>query len=51
MSTQNIYPKSCVYNCNTQLYWNTLENEYWEVLPSRKHLANRLSHNNNDSYL
>lgn len=50
MSTQNSYPKSCVSNGNTHLYWNTLENEYWEVLPSRKRLANRLS-NNNDSYL
>ena len=27
----NIYPKSCVYNCNTQIYWNVATNEYWEV--------------------
>ena len=27
MSSQNnIYPKPCVYNCNTQIYWNVAKN-------------------------
>ena len=29
MSTQNINPKPCVYNCGIQIYWNTSVNEYW----------------------
>jgi hypothetical protein len=31
----NIYPKSCTYGCNTQIYWNTSVNEYWEVFTKR----------------
>jgi hypothetical protein len=35
----NIYPKSCVYNCNTQIYWNVATNEYWEVFTQKKHIC------------
>ena len=36
---QNIYPKPCVYNCNTQIYWNTSENAYLEVFTKKKHIC------------
>ena len=54
MSTQNIYPKPCVYNCNTQIYWNTSENAYYEVFTKQKHICpNRVNKsfagNNNTS--
>ena len=41
MSSQNniINPKSCIYNCNTQIYWNTLENTYFEVFTKKKHVC------------
>ena len=40
MSTQNnIYPKSCNYGCNTQIYWNTSVHEYWEVFTQKKHIC------------
>lgn len=35
-STNNIYPKTCGYGYNTQIYWNTSVNEYWEVLTQKK---------------
>ena len=35
----NIYPKSCNYGCNTQIYWNTSVNEYWEVFTKKKHVC------------
>ena len=35
----NIYPKSCTYGCNTQIYWNTSVNEYWEVFTQKKHIC------------
>jgi hypothetical protein len=35
----NIYPKSCTYGCNTQIYWNTSVNEYWEVFTKKKHIC------------
>ena len=38
-NNQNIYPKSCVYNCNTQIYWNGATNEYWEVFTKKKHIC------------
>jgi len=40
-STNNIYPKTCGYGCNTQIYWywNTSVNEYWEVLSQKKHIC------------
>jgi hypothetical protein len=42
MSTQNqnnINPKSCNYGCNTQIYWNSSVNEYWEVFTKKKHIC------------
>ena len=42
MSSQNqnnIHPKSCAYNCNTQIYWNASVNEYWEVFTKKKHIC------------
>jgi hypothetical protein len=36
-SNQNINPKSCVYNCNTRIYWNTSENTYYEVFSGNRH--------------
>jgi hypothetical protein len=39
MSSQNIYPKSCTYGCNTQIYWNTSVNQYWEVFTKKKHIC------------
>ena len=35
----NIYPKSCNYGCNTQIYWNASVNEYWEVFTKKKHIC------------
>jgi hypothetical protein len=47
MSSQNnINPKSCIYNCNTQIYWNTSTNEYWEVFTKKKHICPNRSRNN-----
>ena len=37
MSSQNIYPKPCNYGCNTQIYWNSSENTYFEVFSQKKH--------------
>ena len=41
MSTQNniVNPKPCAYNCNTQIYWNTSVNQYWEVFTKKKHIC------------
>ena len=39
MSQHDIYPKSCVYNCNTQIYWNVATNEYGEVFTKKKHIC------------
>lgn len=36
---QKIYPKSCVYNCNTHIYWNTSTSEYLEVFTKQKHIC------------
>ena len=45
-NNNNIYPKSCVYDCNTQIYWNVATNEYWEVFTKKKHICpNRSSKN------
>jgi len=47
-NNNNINPKSCTYGCNTQIFWNTLTNEYWEVLTKKKHnCPNRSKSNNN----
>ena len=35
----NIYPKSCTYGCNTQIYWNNSVKEYWEVFTKKKHIC------------
>ncbi len=47
MSTQNqnINPKPCAYNCNTRIYWNTLENAYFEVFTKKKHICPNRSNN------
>ena len=36
-SQNNIYPKPCIYGCNTQIYWNSSENTYFEVFSQKKH--------------
>ena len=41
----NIYPKSCNYGCNTQIYWNASVNEYWEVFTQKKHICPNRSSN------
>ena len=38
-NNNNIYPKSCVYDCNTQIYWNVSENAYFEVFSQKKHIC------------
>ena len=35
----NIYPKSCIYNCGVQIFWNTATSEYWEVFTKKKHIC------------
>jgi hypothetical protein len=51
MSTQNqnINPKPCAYNCNTRIYWNTLENAYFEVFTKKKHICPNRSNNKSKS--
>ena len=45
----NIYPKSCIYQCNTQIFWNTATIEYWEVFTKKKHIyPNRVTNSNNN---
>ena len=34
-----INPRSCVYGCGIQIYWNTLVNEYWKVYIKKKHIC------------
>jgi hypothetical protein len=36
-STKFINPKPCNYNCGTRIYWNTLENAYFEVYSGNRH--------------
>ena len=38
-TNQNIYSKPCVYNCGIQIYWNTLDNAYFEVFTKKRHLC------------
>jgi hypothetical protein len=46
MSLQNnIYPKDYTYGCNTQIYWNSSVNEYWEVFTKKKHICPNRSSN------
>jgi len=37
-----INPKTCIYNCNTRIYWNNEENAYFEVSPTKKHVCPNL---------
>ena len=37
-NNQNINPRSCVYGCGIQIYWNSSVNEYWEVFTKKKHI-------------
>ena len=30
-------PKPCDYNCETRIYWNNQENEYFEALSGNRH--------------
>ena len=32
-----INPKTCIYNCNTRIYWNTSENANLEGFTKKKH--------------
>jgi hypothetical protein len=36
-TSNNIIPKPCNYNCGTRIYWNTLENAYFEVFSGNRH--------------
>ena len=38
-TNQNIQPKSCVYNCGVQIFWNASTSEYWEVFTKKKHIC------------
>jgi hypothetical protein len=50
-SDQNIInPKSCNYGYNTRIYWNTLENAYYEVFSGNRHQCpNRKSGNKSNN--
>jgi hypothetical protein len=37
MNSTNINPKPCNYGCNTRIYWNALENAYFEVFSGNRH--------------
>jgi hypothetical protein len=37
--TSNINPKPCAYGCGIQIYWNTLDNAYFEVFTKKKHIC------------
>jgi hypothetical protein len=45
-TNNNIYPKPCNYGCNTQIYWNSSVNEYWEVFTKKKHICPSRVNNN-----
>ena len=36
-NTNTINPKPCNYGCNIRIYWNTLENAYFEVFSGNRH--------------
>ena len=38
-TTAAINPKACNYGCNTRIYWNNEENEYFEVFTKKKHIC------------
>jgi hypothetical protein len=47
--TNNIYPKSCAYNCNIRIYWDFSENAYLEVFTKKKHVCpNRTNNSSNN---
>jgi hypothetical protein len=46
-NNQNINPRSCVYGCGIQIYWNTSVNEYWEVLTKKRHICPNIISNKN----
>jgi hypothetical protein len=46
-NNQNINPKSCVYGCGIQIYWNSSVNEYWEVLTKKRHICPNIVSNKN----
>src|SRR5918995_3581071 len=49
-TNQNIIPKDCNYGCSTRIYWNTLENAFFEVFTKKKHICpNRSSSSNNNN--
>ena len=31
--------KTCIYGCNTQIFWNADYNEYWEAYTRKKHIC------------
>jgi hypothetical protein len=35
--TNTINPKPCNYGCNTKIYWNIVENAYFEVFSGNRH--------------
>jgi hypothetical protein len=46
-AVSNTNSKYCAYGCNTKIYWNTLNNEYSEVLTKKKHFCpNRVIYSN-----
>jgi signal peptidase I len=45
LDVSNTNSKYCVYGCNTQIYWNTLNSEYSEVLTKKKHFCPNRSTN------
>ena len=38
-TTAAINPKACNYGCNTRIYWNNEENEYFEAFTKKKHIC------------
>ena len=46
-NNQNINPRSCVYGCGIQIYWNASVNEYWEVLTKKRHICPNIVSNKN----
>jgi hypothetical protein len=47
LDVSNNNSKSCVYGCNTKIYWNTLNGEYSEVITKKKHFCPNRSFNSN----
>lgn len=47
LDVSNVNSKSCIYGCNTKIYWNTLNGEYSEVITKKKHYCPNRSFNSN----